>query len=649
MSAIARLGAMVVLAACLVAGSRARAIDPGAPAPPFELTLLDGSGSVRSRELIPAHDRTFIVFWWSSCPHCVEALVACERFHRQYGGEGVAVLGINADEGSLLAARGVIEANGIEFPNVHDDGGMVSACYGVPAETFTIFLVGGDGAISDSRIDPQGDIGASLEEMLLSPKRPDERGELVEKSPDASDGARGISLRGQQRIRYLCIDARGGSAAGLYGEPVSPGGSMQYRLQVEASKRLTNRLRAGALLRISNEGGDVLESGPEYLGSEWGSAFAEIGAGPFRARFGYFSLFMTPLTLMRWDWDNNPRVGGDTGCGCGGAAAGALLVESLEELGPDLVFEGALAAYGRADFEARLFYAIPRRAIETSYTEYRYGGAARARYSQEIAGFEARWQHLDGRTGQFWKTGVHAVTTYENRRSVDFAGLGYLSTDPWVSTWTVSVTGEAPLVRYVRLRGELIGWNRTDERGVLTEDGLVNVSREGGGGIGGVAVEKSQRLGLFLDYLRLTRDYYAPFAALSYDPNSEGFRASARTPLYGDLISLSLFHRRLREIGVSEPGMERALIRLSGASLDVDFDGALGAGLGWLEKRSQRGGLVFPSDERRRAIVASIHHDFGSHGVVRLQYERVNSETSSAGLAVESEADMYSLYSSLRF
>jgi peroxiredoxin len=649
MNAMVRLGAVIALAGCLFPGSRALAVDPGGLAPPFDLRLMDGSGSVCSDELFPAHDYTFVVFWRSSCPHCVDALLACERFYRRYGGEDITVLGINADEGSLLSARGAIEASGITFPQAHDDGGAVSASYGVVDEIFTVFLVGGDGAVVDVRVDPQGDVGAAMEEMLTSPRGPSAPGEPVAPEAAGSGGGPGISFRGLQRIRYLGVDSRGDGAAGLYGEPVSSGSGVQYRLEVEASKRLTENLRAGGLLRISNEGRKVLESGPEYLGSEWGSAFAEIGAGDFRFRLGYYDLFMTPLTLMRWDWDDNPRVGGDTGCGCGGAAAGALLVESLEELGPDLVFEGALATYGHASVEARLFYAIPRRSVETSYNAYRYSGTERARYSQEMAGFEGRWQRLDGRTGSFWKAGVHAITTFENKRSVDFAGLGDSSTDPWVSTWTVSVTGEAPLLRHVRLRGEFVGWNRTDERGVLTEDGLMDAAHEGGGGVGGIAIEKSQGLGALIDYVRLAPDFYAPMAALSYESNTEGLRASARMPLGGDIASLSLFHKRLREIDAPLSGMERKQISISGASLDVDCGGILGVGLGWLEKRSQREGSIAPSDSYRRGIAASVHRDLGKAGVVRLQYERISVESSGSDIETKSGADMYSLYSSLKF
>ncbi len=234
---------------------------------------------------------------------------------------------------------------------------------------------------------------------------------------------------------------------------------------------------------------------------------------------------MTPLTLMRWDWDDSPRVGGDAGCGCGGPAAGALIVESLEELGPDLTFEGALASYGAADLEVRLFYAIPRRAIETSYLAHSFGGTERARYSREIAGAELRWQRLDRRTGSFWKAAAHAIASFENRRSVDFSALGYFAADPWTDTRTLSFTAEAPIVRYARLRGEILAWNDTRERGVVTAGGLADVSRRGGGGYGGIVVEKKPGASLRVDYLRLARGFSTPYSALSYEENTEGIRA----------------------------------------------------------------------------------------------------------------------------
>lgn len=652
MSGSVRFYAAVVLAVGLAtAGARALAAEPGETAPPFELSLLSGAGSVRSSELVSQHREVFLVFWHTGCPRCVEALLGCERFYRTYGGEDIAVLGINADEGDLLAAQGVIELNGITFPQTRDAGGAVSASYRIPRETLAIFLVDGgrNGRIRAVRFDPPGDVGAAMEEMLSSPKPAPAGAGGTPRDARAAETGADFSYRGLERIRLLAIDARGPAAAGIYGEPVNPGGSVRYRVEVEASKRLAAHLRAGALLRISNEGAKVLESGPEYLGSEWGSAFAEIEAARLRVRLGYYSLHMTPLTLMRWDWDDSPRIGGDTGCGCGGVAAGTLLVESLEELGPDLTVEGALVTCGGANLEARLFYAVPRRALETSYVAYRSGAADRARYSLELYGLEARWQRLDRRTGLFWRAGLHAVGSFENRRSVDFAALGYAASSPWLETWTASVTSEIPLVQYARLRGELIAWNRTDERGVVTTDGTVDLSSTGGGGFGGIAIERSQRLGLMIDYVRLAPDFFTPFSALSYESNTEGLRVSARAPLLRDIAALSLFYKRLRDAELVAPGAERKQMSLAGASLDVDMGGAFGAGLGWLEEKSLRDGIVSPLDTHRRAVVASLHYNLGTAGVIRLQYERIRSEDAASDPATDSGADMYSLYSSIYF
>jgi hypothetical protein len=270
-------------------------------------------------------------------------------------------------------------------------------------------------------------------------------------------------------------------------------------------------------------------------------------------------------------------------------------------------------------------------------------------YSLEIYGFEASWQRLDRRTGLFWKAGLHAVGSFENSRSVDFASLGYAASPPWLETWTASVTSEIPLVRYTRLRGELIAWNKTDERGVVTTDGTVDLSSTGAGGVGGIAIESSQRLGLMVDYVRLGPDFYTPFSALSYESNTEGLRVSARAPLVGDLAALSLFYKRLRDVEVVAPGAERQQISLAGASLDADLGRGFGAGLGWLDSRSWRDGIVSPLDTRRGAAVASLHYNFGTAGVVRLQYERIRSEDATGGPSTESGADMYSLYSSISF
>jgi peroxiredoxin len=643
--------AAIWLAAWVFGGSRAGAIEPGRQAPAFELPFMSGVGAAASSGIFAAHEYTFLVFWHSSCPRCVESLSGCERFYRTYGGEDIAVLGINTDERDRLAARGAVEANAITFPQAFDEGAMVSSGYGVPFGAFALVLVGKGGGVLAVRYDPEGDAGAAMEEMLRQGESPGEERAATRDLPPAREAGRGFAYRGLQRVRVLAIDAHGADATGLYGEPVTAERSVLYRLEIEGSLKLARHLRAGGLLRIGNEGAKVLASGPDYYGSEWGSAFAELRAAAVHARVGYYTLSMTPFTLMRWDWDDNPRIGGDTGCGCGAGPAGAFLVESLEELGPDLTFEGALAEYASSGVEARLFYAIPRRAIETSYSAYRFGGAERARYSQEIAGAELVWQRLDRRTGLFWKAGAHAIGSFENKRSVDFSGLDYLAADPWTDTRTLSFTAEAPLARHARLRGEIIAWNDTKERGVATVDGLVDYVRRGGGGLGGIVIEKPLGPALLVDFLRLSRGFSTPYAALSYEENTEGVRASTRAPFASGRLTVSLFYKRLREADLAPSASKRKQISLAGASLDVGIRGSLGAGLGWVEKKMWRDedAAIPPLNAYRRGLVGELHYGFETYGDVRLRYERSEGTGTAFGVPSESGSDMYSLYSSIEF
>jgi peroxiredoxin len=638
----------------LFSSTGAFAIKSGDTAPSFELQTIAGDRYIRSHDLFSTFRYTFIVFWRSSCPHCVEALLGCDRFFRSYGSEDVTVLGINTGEGDPLGTTGLIESNGITFPQARDAGGLVATSYDIPSGTVTVCLVGVGARVIDVRVDPKDDAGTVMERMLMSSPETSDQGEQMPPSPPGASAQderqheiAGVSYEGLERMRLLSIDSRGSAATGLYGEPVSSGNTFQYRLQVVASKRLMRHLRVGGLLRVSNEGTRVLDSGPQYLGSEWGSAFAEIEARRLRVRLGFYEISMTPLTLMRWDWDDNPRVGGDAGCGCG-ATAGTLLVESLEELGPKLTFEGALVSYGTSSFEARLFYAIPRRARETGYAAYRSGAGERARYSLELYGFEGRWQRFDARTGAFWKVGLHALGSFEDSRSVDFGALGYLAADSWTSTRIASVSGEAPLVRFARLRGELVVWNDATEHGVVTTVGPRDFSREGAGGLGGIVLEPSTRIGLTFDYLRLDPDFFTPFAALSYEPNTEGPRVSGRAVLLREFATLSFFHKRLREADV-EGDAERERILFSGASLDVRFLGSCGAGVGWLEKKSKRGGEVSPFDAYRRAIMASLEYHFEKAGVLQFQFQKTKSVDTNLDERTDSRGNLYALYSTIYF
>lgn len=639
--------AVAAALAALLAGSRLRAAA-GPEAPAFELRTLDGKGMTSSGDLFGGHAHVFVVFWSAGCPHCVEALRGAQTFYRRYGGPDIAVVGITADETDVLTLREMLETNGVAFPQLRDPGGLVSRAYGVPFETLVIIRVT-LGAVAGKRVDVEGDVGAAMEEMLFADASPDASA-VAPAAPAAAapeDSRFGPSIRGWSRIRLLAIDSRGADASGLYGEPIRPGSRLEHRTEIEGSASVAGRFRAGALLRISNESDRVLESGPKYLGSSVGSAFAEVEWSRLAFRLGYYSLFMTPLTLMRWDWDDNPRVGGDAGCGCG-AAAGSLLIESLDDLAPELTFEGALARCAVPGGDLRIFYAVPRRARETPRVAWVTGAEDRAHYSLELYGAEWRWRRSSARTGGSWKAGARFVGTREDRNSVDFVALGYPVSDPWRESGIATVSAEAPLVRFVRARAEGVVWNRMTERGTGGSGDTIASRMDGRAGIAGFLFDGPRRSAFALEYVFRAPGFYSPFAALSYEPNWKGYRASARGPLFRARANLDLFFKRMRE-HTPPAGGERAGVMTVGASIASDLDAGFGATSGWVEEREERAGAILPYTLSRRAFEAGLQKHFSKSGVMELRYNRVRNEESSPFASSRTTVDLYALYTTIRF
>ena len=112
-------------------------LKTGTTAPAFRLPRLGGQdidlGAFRGRVVV-------VNFWATWCPPCVQEMPSLERLHRALGPEGLAVLGVSADEdGGVL--EGFIRDKGITFPVLRDPGGRVAATAyhttGYP-ETFVI-------------------------------------------------------------------------------------------------------------------------------------------------------------------------------------------------------------------------------------------------------------------------------------------------------------------------------------------------------------------------------------------------------------------------------------------------------------------------------------------------------------------------------
>jgi peroxiredoxin len=82
-------------------------------------------------------------FWATWCLECRPEMPAFERLHREFSVQGLAVVGINAREGTSTI-REYAKELGLTFPLILDPKGTINAAYGVIGLP-TTFLIGRDG------------------------------------------------------------------------------------------------------------------------------------------------------------------------------------------------------------------------------------------------------------------------------------------------------------------------------------------------------------------------------------------------------------------------------------------------------------------------------------------------------------------------
>lgn len=106
-------------------------------APPFDLPAPGGD----LHRLADHRGEVVLVnFWATWCGPCREELPILEALHRELGGEGLAIVGVNVDRGGPLRVQRFSEQQGLSFPILHDPEQRVASRYAVLGYPTTVVI-----------------------------------------------------------------------------------------------------------------------------------------------------------------------------------------------------------------------------------------------------------------------------------------------------------------------------------------------------------------------------------------------------------------------------------------------------------------------------------------------------------------------------
>jgi peroxiredoxin len=119
-------------------------VQPGKPAPDFELYTLDGQ---KARLSDYKGKRVIVNFWATWCPPCREEMPDMQKFYESYKDAEIEILAVNLlESGSKEETIAFAEEFDIRFPILLDENGQVSNVYKATAIP-TSYLIDSNGIV----------------------------------------------------------------------------------------------------------------------------------------------------------------------------------------------------------------------------------------------------------------------------------------------------------------------------------------------------------------------------------------------------------------------------------------------------------------------------------------------------------------------
>ncbi len=422
--------------------------------------------------------------------------------------------------------------------------------------------------------------------------------------PSADSDDTSIQFHGWGKIRLENISASQNEISGLYGEPLEEGGAVSHRFFFEAVSVLSDHFTAGARFRLSDEDDSVLLNGPVYFKNEYGSVFGEASFGGASVRLGYYDIFFTPLTLMRFDPKDLPEIGGSSGCGSCTSSGGLIGGSLMEDIDEELTFEGGIAKMEFGDaFDAAVLYARSQQAVELE------------RYRRHSVGARLRFQYYLPHAKDFLQISAQYLYHDDDVCSVDESPAYYPLTNHVGGLYL-----NLPVFKAAGVFGE---WavSRLEQRFPCVSN-AEDITNDGHAGTAGINIGPANGFNAQIAWLYREKEFASLFSALTYLPNRHGGRLSASWMESGERFSIDFFGKYLEEIDAAEGEETTAYISLSAGVSVVPIDD-LTVRASWLSELQQRdAGTSSPeTDTRTDAATLQSSFELFRHNYLDLKYQ----------------------------